>query len=107
MAKRPASQPKALAELLPRVLDESGLSEASLGMRLVQVWDEVVGAELAPHCRPEGIRRGTLQATVRDSSWMQRLQMEKPRVLAALTEALGEEAPADLRLRIGELEPHS
>ena len=107
MAKRPVTHPRTLGELLPRVLDESGLSEASLGMRLIQVWDQALGDELAPHCRPEGIRRGTLQATVRDSSWMQRLQMEKPRVLAALAEALGEEAPADLRLRIGEVETQS
>ncbi len=107
MARRPASRPTALGELVPRVLDEAGLSEASLGVRLVDVWEEALGAELAPHCRPEGIRRGTLQAIVRDSAWMQRLQMEKPRVLAALAEALGEHAPADLRLRIGALDAHS
>jgi hypothetical protein len=32
---------------------------------------------------------------------MQRIALEKPRILAALTEALGEPPAPDLRLRIG------
>ncbi len=93
-----------MADLIPRVLEEAGLSETSLGMRLMRVWDDALGPELAPHCRPERVRRGTLHARVEDSAWMQRLQMEKPRVLEALSSALGEEAPSELRLRIGPVE---
>jgi predicted nucleic acid-binding Zn ribbon protein len=88
------------ADLLPRVLEEVGLSEASTGARLLRAWDDALGAALAEHCRPDGIRRGVVQARARDSAWMQRLQMEKPRILAALREALGEDE-LDLRMRIG------
>jgi hypothetical protein len=95
--------PESLAGLVPKVLEEVGLSEASLGMRLLRVWDEALGPELAPHCRPEGIRRGVIQARVADSAWMQRLQMEKPGILRGLRKAL-EEEEIDLRLRIGALE---
>jgi predicted nucleic acid-binding Zn ribbon protein len=95
--------PESLAGLVPKVLEEVGLSEASLGMRLLRVWDEALGPELAPHCRPEGIRRGVIQARVADSAWMQRLQMEKPGILRGLRKAL-EEEEIDLRLRIGTLE---
>ncbi len=98
MARRP-SRPESVAELLPRVLDEVGLGEASLGMQLLRVWDSVLGPELAAQCRPEGIRRGVVVALVRDSAWMQRLQMEKPRILEGLSSALDHDL--DLRLRIG------
>lgn len=96
------SEPESLSALLPRVLGELGLSEASDGMRLAQAWQNALGPELAPHCRPESLRRGLVTARVRDSAWMQRLQMEKPRILSALREQLGSEL--ELRFRIGPFE---
>jgi predicted nucleic acid-binding Zn ribbon protein len=97
--------PRAIGELLPTVLTELGLTPASHLFRLLQVWDRALGADLAPYCRPEGIRHGTLVARVPDSAWMQRLQLEKPRILERLEELLGEPAARDLRFRIGPLEP--
>lgn len=97
------SPPESVGELLPRVLDELGLGDTSAAVRLVRVWDEVLGESFAAHCRPEGIRGGVIQARVRDSAWMQRIQLEKPRILARLAEQLGEDAPKELRMRIGSL----
>jgi predicted nucleic acid-binding Zn ribbon protein len=82
------------------MLDELGLSETSRAVRVLEVWDRALGPELAPHCRPQGISRGVLYASVPDSAWMQRLQLEKPRILARLAEALGEPAAQDMRLRL-------
>jgi predicted nucleic acid-binding Zn ribbon protein len=96
--------PTATADLVSRVLEEVGLSEASAGMRLMRAWDEALGPDLSPHCRPEGLRRGVIQALVRDSAWMQRLQMERPRILANLREAVPEEADLAIRFRIGPFE---
>ena len=98
---------RALGELLPTVLSELGLTPASHGVRLLQVWDRALGSELAPHCRLEGVRHGTLVARVPDSAWMQRLQLEKPRILERLEELLGEPAAHDLRFRIGPPEPRA
>jgi predicted nucleic acid-binding Zn ribbon protein len=102
-AERPT--PRRIGELLPSVLSELGLTPASRGVRLLQVWDQALGPELAPYCRPEGIRHETLLARVPDSAWMQRLQLEKPRILARLEELLGEPAGRDLRFRVGSVEP--
>ncbi len=96
--------PTAIAKLVPRVLEEVGLSEASAGMRLLRAWDEALGPELSPHCRPEGLRRNVVQAHVRDSAWMQRLQMERPRILAKLRQALPDAEDLEIRFRIGPLE---
>ena len=97
------THPERLGDLVPRVLEELGLGDASDSVRLLQIWDRALGEALAPHCRPEGVRRGVVQARVSDSSWMQRLQMEKPRILARLRRELGDEAARDLRLRIGSI----
>ena len=85
------------------MLHELGLDETSKAVRVLELWPDAVGPEMAPHCRPEGIRHGVLHANVRDSAWMQRLQMQKPRILAALEEGLGEPAALDLRLRVGDI----
>jgi predicted nucleic acid-binding Zn ribbon protein len=82
------------------VLSDLGLDATAHAVRVLQVWDEALG-ELAAHCRPEGIRRGVLHARVPDSAWMQRIQLEKPRILAALESRIGERVATDLRLRIG------
>ena len=100
-SKRP---PESLGSLIPKVLDEMGLSDTSIAVALLRRWDSALGETFAPHCRPDGLRRGVVQARVRDSAWMQRLQLEKPRILARLREALGEDEITDMRLRIGSVD---
>ena len=85
---------------MPRVLEELGLDQASQGAQLLRVWDSVLGPGLAPHCRPEGVRKGVVHARVRDSAWMQRIQMEKPRILKGLREGLGDQE-LRFRMRVG------
>jgi predicted nucleic acid-binding Zn ribbon protein len=43
-------------------------------------------------------------AVVPDSAWMQRLQLEKPAILARLRERLGDEVPAEMRFRVGRVD---
>jgi predicted nucleic acid-binding Zn ribbon protein len=93
-------RPESLGGLIPRVLSDLGLDPAALALRVLQVWDEAIGPELAPYCRLDGIRHGILYANVPDSSWMQRLQFEKPEMLERLTAALGEPPAKEIRLRI-------
>jgi predicted nucleic acid-binding Zn ribbon protein len=96
------SKPEAISELLPRVLGELGLDETADAVRLLEAWDAALGPELAPHVSCEGMRRGVVQAQVRDSAWMQRLQMEKPRILRALSERMGGDTELrDLRMFVG------
>ena len=90
--------------LIQEVLTEVGLDRAAVGSRLLQVWDEALGPALAPHCRPEGIRKQVVHARVPDSAWMQRIQLHTPEILDRLRDHLGEEAPTALRLLIGSRE---
>ena len=92
--------PQALSDWVPRVLEDLGLGSASDAVHLARIWDEAAGPELARHCRPQGARRGVVYATVPDSAWMQRVQLEKPRILARLRAELGAEVARELRVRI-------
>jgi len=96
--------PESMADLLPRLLEEVGLGKTAQAVQVIHAWDEALGPAFRAHCRPDGVRNGVIHARVRDSSWMQRLQLEKPRIFARLKELLGDEAPQDMRLRIGTLD---
>ncbi len=93
--------PESIADLLPRLLDEVGLGATAQAIAVIRAWDEAIGPTFLAHCRPDGVRNGVIHARVRDSSWMQRLQLEKPAIFARLRELLGDAAPKDMRLRIG------
>ena len=62
---------------------------------------ETVGPELARHSEPAGLSGGVLMVSVPSSPWAQQLQMRKGEILAALISALGDDAPVDLRFRVG------
>ena len=95
------SQPEPLGALVPRVLKDLGLEESARALRVAERWEVVVGAEVARHSHPTGIRGGVLEVTVDSSVWCQQLQMRRPELLASLREALGADAPRDLWLRVG------
>jgi predicted nucleic acid-binding Zn ribbon protein len=99
--KRP---PEALGDIVPRVIAELGLDAVSQASDVHAVFGRIVGADLAPHCRCLGVRHGVVYAAVSDSAWMQRIQLEKPRILHGLRAALGDDRARDLRLQIGKLE---
>ncbi|MEE2677748.1 MAG: DUF721 domain-containing protein [Myxococcota bacterium] len=101
-ARRRRSQPVLIGQLVPRVLDELGIGGSARIVRVVECWKDAVGAEVAEHCRPICFREGdVLEAEVDSSVWCQQLKLQSPKLLEALRQALGEEAPRDLRFRVG------
>jgi predicted nucleic acid-binding Zn ribbon protein len=90
-----------LGRLVPQVLRELGFDAALGVMRVVECWEEAVGAEVARHCRPTALRGGTLEASVDSSVWCQQLQLRAPQILAGLRRVLGDEAPGAVRFRVG------
>ena len=93
--------PEAIGTLLPSVLRELGFDEMARVLRIAERWEEALGPELAPHCRPEALRGDVLEASVESSVWCQQLQLRAPEILAGLRRVHGDEAPSKLRLRVG------
>lgn len=101
MKPRRRTQPHKIGPALGRVLDDLGLVGPSSAFRIAELWAEAVGPEIASHCRPVSVRGGVLDAEVDSSVWCQQLQMQSPELLERLRETLGEDAPTDLRFRVG------
>jgi predicted nucleic acid-binding Zn ribbon protein len=99
--RRPKRDPVPVGGAIRRVLDELGHHGTSATVRIAACWEEAVGAEIAGHCRPSALRGEMLEVTVDSSVWSQHLQMRREEILDGLRGALGADAPADLRFRVG------
>ena len=89
--------------VLRSVLQQRGMTGRLREYRAWQVWNEVVGPQIAAHAQPCGIRDGVLEIKVDQPVWMQQLQLLKPKLLARLNEHLGGPLFRDLFLRRGRL----
>jgi predicted nucleic acid-binding Zn ribbon protein len=83
-----------------RVLRELGYDAQAPAARLLRVWAEVAGPELAPRCEPTDWQGTTLELTVHSPVWAQEISLRKPQLLAALERALGADAPTEIRTRV-------
>jgi predicted nucleic acid-binding Zn ribbon protein len=94
-----------MGALVPGALHDLGLEEAAAAWRLGEHWEEAVGPELASRCLPLGLRPGprgpVLELEVASSVWSQQLSMRREEILAGLRRVLGDEAPAEVRFRVG------
>lgn len=94
-------RPVSVGSMVPKVLEELGIEGAAVVMRILEHWDAAVGPEIARHARPSVLRGATLEVTADSSVWCQQVQFLRPRILEALRERLGADAPSDLRTRVG------
>ena len=101
MRRRSRSRFESIGSLVPRVMSDLGLTDTARVMQIAARWEEAVGREIADHCRPTALRGGRLEVTVDSSVWCQQLQLRAPEILQALRRLLGEDAPSELRLRVG------
>jgi predicted nucleic acid-binding Zn ribbon protein len=96
-----AGAPEGVATALSRILSGIDLAPAALSAEIARRWEEIVGPEVAAHCRPVGLKGEVLHAEVESSVWCQQLQLRTPEILVALRGAVGDSAPTALRLRVG------
>ncbi len=102
--RRPKMKQAALAgDLVERLLKGFGLDERLQQYRALIIWEEVVGPQIAARTRPIRIREGILEVNVDQPTWMQQLQLMKPKILAQLNAELGKATIKDLFLKRGKV----
>jgi len=98
---RRKGQPTAVGDIVGKVLGDLGLGGVARAHQIGAVWEQAVGAQVAAHCRPLGLRGEVLELEVDSPVWSQQLQLRKPELLAALERSLGADAPRELRFQVG------
>lgn len=100
----PMKSPAAAGALVRELLRGRGIEEKLRDYRAWQVWDEVVGPQIAARARPSRLRDGVLEVRVDQPVWMQQLQLMKPSILTRLRNHLGGSAIKDIYLMRGKAE---
>jgi len=81
--------PQLFAAALDRLSSEHGW-EVDLSVHAVLArWPELVGADLAAHCQPEGFTAGVLTIRAESSAWATQLRLLAPQLAARLNAQVG------------------
>ncbi len=100
--RRPGMRQAARAgDLVDKLLKGLGLDDRLQQYRALIIWESVVGPQIAARTRPVRIREGVLEVNVDQPTWMQQLQLMKPKILAQLNDELGKATIKDLYLKRG------
>lgn len=90
-----------VGDLVGKVLGELGLDGVALAHRIGSEWPEIVGEQVAAHCRPLGLRAGVLEVEVDSPVWSQQLQLRKTEILENLRGRYERQAPREVRFQVG------
>lgn len=82
----PGDEPVGLADALERVLGSLGAPPADLLSTVFHRWEEVVGADVARHCRPVAVEGDRLVVAASDPTWASEVRWLSDRVLARVNE---------------------
>jgi predicted nucleic acid-binding Zn ribbon protein len=96
--------PKLIGDVLGELASRRGFAGVRRACLCDAAWREAVGEQAARYSRAGPVRRGRLEITVANSTWLQELSFQKPRLLNALAELLPDEKIVDLRFRVGSID---
>jgi hypothetical protein len=72
--------------------------------RVWDIWEEVVGPQIAGKTRPEALRNGVLVVSVTSSVWMQELSFMKQKILDRINQTLAPATIREIRFKLGDIQ---
>ena len=109
MRRRTATQKlEMLGDILQKVLKKLEIPYKKTDRRLVDLWEQAVGPQIACHTIPENVKRGSLYVLVSSPVWLHQLQFLKEEIRRKLNELAGQEEFRRIFFVIGNIpERHS
>ena len=96
--------PQPIGDVLGELATRRGYAGVQKTCVCEAAWREAVGEQAARYSRTGAVRRGKLEITVANSTWLQELSFQKQRLLNALAKLLPDENIEDLRFRVGPID---
>jgi predicted nucleic acid-binding Zn ribbon protein len=98
------SGPRPIGDVLGELAARRGFARLHTACLCEAAWREAAGEQAACYSRAGPIRRGKLEITVANSTWLQELSFRKRQLLSTLAELLPDEKIKDLRFRVGPID---
>jgi predicted nucleic acid-binding Zn ribbon protein len=93
------ADPQPLGEAIRRLLAERGWQQQAAVGSAFGRWEEIVGAELAAHARPDGFTDGELVVTADSTAWATQLRLLAPALVRRLNTELGDGTVQRVKIR--------
>lgn len=93
--------PESLAGLLDEVVRSRRWGDRLRGVTVFEHWEEVVGSELAQHCRPVRLTGGVLTVAASSPSWATQLRYLSGQLALNVNRALGEPMVTSVNVVLG------
>jgi predicted nucleic acid-binding Zn ribbon protein len=85
------TDPARIGEVAARFVSDRGWERPLSQARLFTGWADIVGAEVAAHCEPSGLREGELRISAESTAWATQLRLLAGTLLARIVAELGPE----------------
>ncbi|MCQ2343269.1 MAG: DUF721 domain-containing protein [Paludibacteraceae bacterium] len=93
------SKPASIGDIIIQYFREQGLEESIMGERLVELWPQVMGAQVARLTGTIEVKEQVLYVQIRSAALRQQLFECRTALINKLNEAVGGTAIKDIRLR--------
>ena len=96
----PGKPPRALNEVLGKVLRRMRVSDQSSAIGLFSGWRQIVGDTIADHVAPKRLENRVLVVEVDDPAWATQLKFLESQLIATLRDNVGDEVESlEIRVR--------
>ena len=89
-------QPELIGPVLSRALRRVGLESRVKELRVLLLWNTVVGQEISKRTRAVDFKDSKVFVEVRSATWRNELIFLKPRIIAKLNQAVGKAIVKDI-----------
>ena len=93
-----ATDPSTLGAVAADFVADRGWQRPLSEARVFSAWAEIVGADVAAHCAPSGLRDGELRVSAESTAWATQLRLLSGTVLAKLVAHLGPDVVTKLHI---------
>lgn len=93
------TDPQRLGPLVDRLLEDRDWTDEAGKGTLFGRWADLVGPQIAAHCRPDRLRDGELLIIADSTAWATQLRLLIPRIQARLASELGSKLVARIRVQ--------
>ncbi|HEY8300935.1 MAG TPA: DciA family protein [Jatrophihabitans sp.] len=84
-----ATDPTPIGSVAADLVADRGWARPLSEARLFSAWPDIVGADVAAHCSPSGLRQGELRVSAVSTAWATQLRLLQGTLLARIVAELG------------------
>ena len=95
----PTSNPVSAGDAIRQLVDSLGLAEKLREQRVLSLWEEIVGEDIAAVTQVKGFRWGQLSVSVQNPTWRHWLTFQRETIRQNLNREVGGEVVKTIRLQ--------